>query len=135
MGGNLGANFGTYDLRVLRNLAHYPALYWYYLVIQYEQQDSKINLCGEVMYRIGYPFWKFIARCGVPLKLRIDVLRDKEAGVFVATSNDLRGLVAEAATMDELIIEVNAVLETLLTEHLHAQPVSLPTADLRLCPA
>lgn len=66
------------------------------------------------MYRIGFPFWKQAARLGVPLKMRINVMRDQEVGVFGATSDDLPGLVCEAASMDELLVEVNAATRELL---------------------
>lgn len=85
------------------------------------------------MYRIGFPLWRWFARLGVPLKLRIDVLRDAEAGVFVATSGDLPGLVCEAATMDELVTEVNSAVASLLELQFHpATPVRPITTDLRL---
>ena len=42
----------------------------------------------------------------------VEAFWDAEAGVFVATSNDVPGLVAEAATADEL----RAKLETLIPE-------------------
>jgi len=87
------------------------------------------------MYRIGYPFWKFCAKHGVPMKLRVKVILDKEAGVFVATSDDLPGLVAEDETMDALVTEVFTVIDDLLTEYLHVTPPSRPTTDLRLCAA
>lgn len=83
-------------------------------------------------YRIGFPFWKVAARIGIPLKLRVNVLFDEEAQVFVATSHDLPGLVAEARTIDELFAEVNGSIEDLLTEALHRRPPSQPRADLRL---
>ncbi len=84
------------------------------------------------MYRIGFPFWKQAARMGVPLTVRVKVLRDEEAGVFVATSDDLRGLVCEAATMDQLVDEVNSSIHDLLVFHIdgHAQR---PVTDLRMC--
>ena len=87
------------------------------------------------MYRIGYPFWKALARHGVPLKLRVNVLRDEEAGVYVATSDDLRGLVAEAENMDALVAEVYNVIDDLLTEELHSAAPNKPVTDLRLCAA
>lgn len=87
------------------------------------------------MYRIGFPFWRGAARMGIPLKLRIDVIHDDEAGVFVATSNDLRGLVCEAATMDELVKEVKDATYELLRLQLHSEPASKTVTDLRLCPA
>lgn len=72
---------------------------------------------------------------GIPLKLRIDVIRDDEAGVFVATSKDLRGLVCEAATMDELIRELRSATNELLTLQLHSEPAAKTVTDLRLCAA
>lgn len=83
------------------------------------------------MYRIGFPFWKQAARFGVPLNIRVNVLRDEDAGVLVATSDDLRGLVCEAKTMDELVVEINTSVNELLTFHLNgsAQP---PVTDLRM---
>lgn len=87
------------------------------------------------MYRIGLPFWKQLARLGVPLKLQIDVLHDEEAGVFVATSEDLRGLICEAPSIDELVKEVNIATGELLAAQLHSQPVVRPTTDLRICAA
>lgn len=78
------------------------------------------------MYRVGLPFWKFLARCGVPMHLRVIVQHDAESSVFVATSPDLKGLVVEAETMDELVIETRDVIDMLLDEHLsngkHAEP-------------
>jgi hypothetical protein len=90
---------------------------------------------GATMYRIGYPFWKLLARCGVPMALRINVMHDDEAGVFVATSNDLRGLVCEAPTMDELLSEVKGATHELLKLQLHDEAIARPVTDLRICPA
>jgi hypothetical protein len=83
------------------------------------------------MYRIGFPFWKQLARLGVPLKVRVNVLRDDEAGVFVATSGDLRGLVCEATTMDDLIVEIRASINDLLAFHVKAG-AACRVADLRI---
>ena len=87
------------------------------------------------MYRIGLPMWKLAANIGIPLKLRVYVFHDKEANVYVATSRDLPGLVAEAATVDQLIEEVNSSAEELLHAALHAPVPHRPTTDLRFCPA
>lgn len=87
------------------------------------------------MYRIGLPFWKQAAQLGIPLKLRIDVIHDDEAGVFVATSADLRGLVCEAASMDDLVSEVNSSIGELLSLAMNSRPVARPVTDLRLCAA
>ncbi|MEC5159543.1 MULTISPECIES: DUF1902 domain-containing protein [unclassified Janthinobacterium] len=86
------------------------------------------------MYRIGFPFWKQAARLGIPLKLRVNLLHDQDAGVYVATSGDLKGLVCEAPTMDELLKELNLATVELLSLQLHSQPVAQPVTDLRLYP-
>ena len=68
------------------------------------------------MYRIGFPGWKIAARLGVRLLLRVEVVRDDVAGVFVATSPDLPGLVAEAKTSNELIQCVYDCADMLIDE-------------------
>jgi len=57
-------------------------------------------------YKIGYPFWKVAAKMGVAMKIRVDVLKDDDANVYVASSEDLPGLVCEAVTMDLLVDEI-----------------------------
>lgn len=44
---------------------------------------------------------------------------DGDAGVWVATSDDIPGLVSEAKTLDELIHRVTAVLPELLEDNAH----------------
>lgn len=70
------------------------------------------------MYRVGFPFWKVAARLGAPMLIRLEVLRDTEAGVFVATSPDLNGLVAEAKTIEELFTAVHDCTSMLMEEAL-----------------
>lgn len=72
---------------------------------------------------------------GVPLKVRVNVIRDEEAGVFIATSDDLRGLVCEAATMDELVKEVEIATDELLRLQIQPALTTRPVTDLRLCSA
>ena len=67
------------------------------------------------MYRVGWPFWKNLARLGIPLLIRVRIRRDDEAHVFVATSPDLDGLVVEAKTLDELRSETLEAGEILLS--------------------
>ncbi|MEN9867902.1 MAG: hypothetical protein RL748_3492 [Pseudomonadota bacterium] len=84
------------------------------------------------MYRIGFPFWKQVARLGMSLKMRINVMRDREADVLVATSDDLPGLVCEVATMDELLLEVYGATHELLAILLQSDSVSTPVTDFRM---
>jgi hypothetical protein len=53
---------------------------------------------------------QWFARMGVPTKIRVDVIRDDEAGVFVGTSTDLRGLVIEATTLEEIVSEAKLLI-------------------------
>ena len=85
------------------------------------------------MYRIGFPLWKMFARIGMPMKLRINVMHDSEADVFVATSNDLRGLVCEAQTPEQLVSEINIAIDELMSIHLASTNVRHPRTDIRLC--
>lgn len=68
-----------------------------------------------MFYRVGLPFWKIAADLGVPMMVRVNAFHDKEANVFVATSPDLKGLVAEAETLDALEREVTATAIGLLS--------------------
>ncbi len=74
------------------------------------------------MYKVGYPFWKAFARAGLPVSLRVDVLHDAEVDVFIATSPDLRGLVVEAKTVEELIQETNSAIEMLMEQYANGAP-------------
>jgi Domain of unknown function (DUF1902) len=88
------------------------------------------------MYRIGFPGWKLAARFGVPLLIKIDVAHDREANVFIATSEDLRGLVVEAVDLGHLMPSVYECVEMLLQEQLKQPPKSKPIAAWNgdLCP-
>lgn len=78
------------------------------------------------MYRVGFPGWKLAARLGVPLMFRVDVHHDSDARVFIATSEDLRGLVVEAATKDELISSVYDCVDMLMVEQLKRSAKAKP---------
>jgi Domain of unknown function (DUF1902) len=49
-----------------------------------------------------------------PLRALIRVLWDSEAGVWVATSDDILGLVVEATSFDDVVSEVRALAPELL---------------------
>jgi len=66
------------------------------------------------MYRVGFPGWKIAARLGVRLVLRVEVMHDHEAGVFIATSPDLRGLVVEERDHKALMQSIYDCTEMLL---------------------
>jgi predicted RNase H-like HicB family nuclease len=52
-------------------------------------------------------------------KLLVIAQWDNEAGVWVATSDDIPGLVTEAASLDELLKRVLAVAPELLEDNAH----------------
>lgn len=89
------------------------------------------------MYRVGFPGWKLAAHFRIPLLVKIEVIRDAEAGVFVATSTDLPGLVVEASDLDQLMPEVYDCVSMLLNEQLKHPPKTKPVAawDGEFCPA
>ena len=89
-------------------------------------------------YPVGWPFWKEAARAGFAIGINVNVIRDEEAGVYVACNSNLKGLVAEAATLDELRVNIEAATEDLLAHYLHQAPVRHPVTRLTLtaaCPA
>ena len=51
---------------------------------------------------------------GLPISMFVDVAFDKEAGVYVAIGRNVRGLVIEAASLDEVKREIENVLPALL---------------------
>ena len=73
------------------------------------------------MYRVGLPGWKIAAKCGLPIRLRVNITQDLEANVYVAQSPDLDGLIVEAHTLDELKDEALAAAGVLLELALHAK--------------
>ena len=52
-------------------------------------------------------------------KLLVIAQWDNEAGIWVATSDDIPGLVTEAASLDELLERVLAVAPELLEDNAH----------------
>lgn len=73
------------------------------------------------MYRVGLPGWRFAARMGVPVRLRVHITQDLEANVYVAESPDLDGLIVEGHTLDDIKREALAAAATLLEMELHTK--------------
>jgi hypothetical protein len=66
------------------------------------------------MYRLGWPCATFLAKMGLSLLIKVEIIHDKLAKVYVATSPDLKGLIVEAETLDELEKEVWHLIPELL---------------------
>jgi len=70
----------------------------------------------------------------------VHAMRDEEAGVWVATSEDIPGLVTEAETYDRLIERVLAVAPELLRDNTHlargltGEPIELQIETLHIIP-
>ncbi len=67
------------------------------------------------MYRLGWPCATFFAEIGVLLLIKVEIIHDNESNVYVATSPDLKGLVVEAETLDDLEKEKWDLVPELLT--------------------
>jgi Domain of unknown function (DUF1902) len=60
-----------------------------------------------------------------PLRAIVRVLWDGETGVWVATSDDVPGLVVEMTTFDEIVTEVRALAPELFVLNTGVQPAIL----------
>ncbi|MFW5450180.1 MAG: DUF1902 domain-containing protein [Methylophagaceae bacterium] len=66
-------------------------------------------------YPYRYPLSMLLAKRGVTLSIRIDVLKDEQANVYVATSKDISGLVIESESFSQLREEVSEAIPALLS--------------------
>ena len=82
------------------------------------------------MYRVGFPFWKAVARFGIPVKLQVRVFHDQASNSYWAKSDDLDGLVVSGATLDELQREVLSAARTLLDLSMRGAARAHITADM-----
>jgi hypothetical protein len=83
----------------------------------------------RLYWRMGFPGWQFAANCGLPIKIKIEVHRDEQAGVYYACSDDI-GLSVEAESLDGLITEIDTAIPVLLeVEH---SPIRETRTDIRL---
>lgn len=80
-------------------------------------------------WRWGAPGWTIAANLGVPIKIKVDVCHDPEAGVYFAVSNDI-GLAVESESLDGLMKEIHLALPQLIG--LVRSTIKKPRADIRL---
>lgn len=64
----------------------------------------------KMHYRYGWPFGRLARKIGIPMLIRVEVIRDEEASVYVATSPDVLGLVVEASSIEDVINEVRVLI-------------------------
>ncbi len=79
---------------------------------------------------LGAPGWKMWTFFGLPLEIVIDVVRDDEVGVYVATGRYIKGLVIESDSLDGIKLELEKALGDLLSVN-HPQS-NLKTANICL---
>jgi predicted RNase H-like HicB family nuclease len=65
-------------------------------------------------YPLKFPFSQLFAKFGATLTINIDCIFDDEAGVFVATSHDIPGLILETDNFVELKKEIEEAIPNLL---------------------
>ena len=83
------------------------------------------------MYRVGFPGWKFAARLGVPVLVRVQVHFDDESKSYWANSPDLDGLVVSGANIEELRSEVTIAAGELLSLAVHSR-IARAQTELRI---
>ncbi len=81
-------------------------------------------------YPLRYPASLLLSRLGATITMKIDVIHDKEANVYVATSQDITGLVLEAKTFDEIIKESEDAIPALLELNYPEFLIKKPSADV-----
>ncbi len=80
------------------------------------------------MYRLSWPCASFFAKIGISILIKVEIMHDAEVNVYVATSKDLKGLVVEAETLDELekeVLELTPKLLALDVPKLHEKRTTL----------
>jgi hypothetical protein len=80
-------------------------------------------------YWFESPFWAILAYFGYRLTIRVEVLHDEEVGVYVATSKNMRGLVCEADTLEELKAEVDRVVRDIAAFCARGRHPALPVVE------
>jgi predicted HicB family RNase H-like nuclease len=83
----------------------------------------------RIYWSVGFPGWRIASHLGCPIKIKVDVCRDIEAGVYFATSEGI-GLAVESESLDGLMKEIHGAIPALL-EICHSSGHE-PKADIRL---
>lgn len=69
-------------------------------------------------YQIGKPLWKWFAKRGVTLRLRVGVGYDAEAKCYYVAWSDLPGINTDADTLEELKKNIQECVELLLEDYI-----------------
>gem|GEM_PF-2201683 len=80
-------------------------------------------------YWFEYPLWALCARFGYRHRVRMDVIYDDEVDVYIGISKNMRGLVVEADTMEELKAETARVVRDIASLCVHGKRAVLPVVE------
>ena len=58
--------------------------------------------------------WKVLAKIGLPIMVTFAIAKDDEANVYIGKSVGLKGVYAEAATLEELFANLKSALDDVL---------------------
>ena len=78
-------------------------------------------------YPLRYPLSWLLARLGVTISIEINFIYDDEVQVFIATSQDVPGLVLEAENFNVLKREIEAAIPVLFSLNSQTAPAKTTT--------
>lgn len=78
---------------------------------------------------IDYPLWAIKARFGIKQTFKMRVMHDEDVGVYIATSEDMPGLICEADTKEELIAETERVFQDVMTYFIKGKKPTMPVLE------
>ena len=62
-------------------------------------------------YRIGWPLWKLAFKLGFKLSYRYEIFYDVDCKRYIGVSKDIKGLVAECDSEDEVRLKIFKFLQ------------------------
>jgi hypothetical protein len=77
------------------------------------------------MYPYSWPFSAVLTKLNFPQTIRINVLEDKQAKVYTATSPNIKGFVIEAESLEKIKDEVNLMLPEFISTSKNVEGSSL----------
>ncbi len=66
------------------------------------------------MYPAGWFGWKTLAKIGVPIIVTFAIAKDPETNLYIGKSVGLKGVFAEAETLDELSNRLKSAFEDII---------------------
>lgn len=79
--------------------------------------------------RPWWPGWRVLVRRGFPIEIRVEIRFDSEAGVYIVSDSNLKGLHVEAETLDQMQREIVSAAAELLRTRINGAP---PKTDTKI---